>query len=279
MGCVSGRACPRLPPWPCTRPRAARRLQPPRSTASPLHTRATSMESGTAPRTVGLTIPIDLWRTATRLRPTGFIRTAPLDARPIIVAVRMKPYSFETLFVMKPYSLDGVSRQPTGRRDSFTHGGLSMPNAGVGVRVADAWLAVASFLLGGALAFHGPLAADLDADENHRSSGHAVGCGSLDCRGGPLVVRRGRPGRLGSRVAVDTGLVDDVRLGRAAGRRPLDRAYAVAEATAVADAAAAGNRATLRRGGPSLPEWPPGSPSSHWPSPPWLATRLGHLAG
>lgn len=32
-----------------------------------------------------------------------------------------------------------------------------------GVRVAGAWLAAASFLLGGVLVFHGPLAANLDA--------------------------------------------------------------------------------------------------------------------
>ncbi|HUE84840.1 MAG TPA: hypothetical protein VMO26_02075 [Vicinamibacterales bacterium] len=58
------------------------------------HAHAFSLKSGIAARPVGLTIPIGLSRTATRLRPTGFYpHCTPLALARILVAVRIKPYS------------------------------------------------------------------------------------------------------------------------------------------------------------------------------------------
>jgi hypothetical protein len=121
-----------------------------------------------------------------------------------------------------------------------------MPNAGAGVRVAGAWLAVASFLLGGALAFHGPLAADLDTQMRIIAAAgtrwavvHWVAAVALSLFAvvGLVVLAAG------SRLTQDWWTMSAWAV------LPVGALWtvttAVAEATAVADAAAAGNRATF----------------------------------
>lgn len=121
-----------------------------------------------------------------------------------------------------------------------------MPNAGARVRVAGAWLAVASLLLGGALAFHGPLAADLDGQMRMIAAAgtrwavvHWVAAVALSLFAvvGLLVLAAG------SRLTQDWWTVSAWAV------LPVGALWtvvtAVAEATAVADAAAAGNRAAF----------------------------------
>ncbi|HEX6435192.1 MAG TPA: hypothetical protein VFZ87_13165 [Gemmatimonadales bacterium] len=121
-----------------------------------------------------------------------------------------------------------------------------MPNAGAGVRVAGAWLAIAAILLGGVLAFHGPLVADLDAQMGIIASSakrwavvHWVAAVTLSLFAvAGLVV-----------LAAGSRLTRDWWTMSAWAVLPIGALWtvptAVAEATAIADAAAAGNRATF----------------------------------
>ena len=121
-----------------------------------------------------------------------------------------------------------------------------MPNAGTGVRVAGAWLAIASILLGGVLAFHGPLVADLDAQMGIIAAAatrwavvHWVAAVALSLFAvAGLVV-----------LAAGSRLTQEWWTMSAWAVLPVGALWtvttAVAEATAIAAAAAAGNRATF----------------------------------